>query len=651
VSSSPTNRNSFEFGDFRVDCSDRVLTRNGDLVPLTPKVFDLLLLLVENHGRVIRKEKLMSEVWPDTFVEEGNLTQNISVLRKALGEKRYIQTIPRRGYRFVGDIRVVSLADEELIIHEHSRSRIVISEHETLEPSFPPAPAQLAPVARQSVWTRRRALAVGVLAIVLVAVVLWKFSRKTEPVVLARPQIKTIAVLPFKPLSNEGREEYLELGIADALITRLSSIRQLLVRPTSSVRKFAGASYDPIVAGRELKADAVIDGNIQRLGDRVRINVQLIRISDGSVLWGYHCDDACTDLFTAQDSISENVAHALTLTLTDVEGQALTKRYTNNPEAYQLYLKGRFYWNKRTEDGIRKGIEHFQLAIDKDPTYALAYVGLADCYAVLQGYSSRASQEFFPKAEAAAKKALELDDTLAEAHASLAFCLWAYNWNLAESEKEFRRTIELNPNYATAHQWYGNSVLSVLGRFDEAIAEGKQAQELDPVSLVINMDLGDSFIYARQYDKAIEQLQKTVDLDQNWYSSRLGLGFAYESKGSFPEAIAAYQKATQLDDDPYALAYLGHAYAASGDTENALKVLDQLKQIAKSRSVSAFSFALVYVGLGQKEQAIEWLEQSYKDGAFADVGYIKVDPRFDSLRSEPRFHELLRKLGLDFLNR
>jgi DNA-binding winged helix-turn-helix (wHTH) protein/TolB-like protein/Flp pilus assembly protein TadD len=645
MSASPENHSSYEFGEFRIDRLDRVLMKDGRLVPLTPKVFDLLLLLIENHGHVVGKDRLMSEVWPDTFVEEGNLTQNISVLRKALGEKRYIQTIPRRGYRFVGDIRLVGEDHEEVIIQEHSRSRILISESDVAESLLPPAEPILLPAARRGFFTRRNVvpLATGLMALIVVGII-WNSSRKAEPPV-PRPQIKTIAVLPFKPLSNEGREEYLELGIADALITRLSNIRQILVRPTSSVRKFAGTSYDPIVAGRELKADAVIDGNIQRLGDRVRINVQLIRISDGSVLWGYHCDDLCTDLFTAQDSISENVAHALTLTLTDVEGQALTKRYTNNPEAYQLYLKGRFYWNKRTEDGIEKGIEHFQLAIEKDPTYALAYVGLADCYAVLQGYSSRSSQEFYPKAEAAARKALELDDTLAEAHASLAFCFLAYDWNLAESEREFRRTIELNPNYATAHQWYGNSLLSVQGRFDEAISEGKQALELDPVSLVINMDLGDIFIYARQYDKAVEQLQKTVEMDPNWYSAHLGLGLAYESKDSFPEAIAEYQKATQLNDDPYALAYLGHAYGASGNSESALKVLDQLKEIAKRRNVSAFSFALVYAGLGQRDQAVQWLEQSYQDRAFADVGYIKVDPRFDSLHSDPRFAELLRAMG------
>ena len=647
MSSSPENRSSYEFGEFRIDRLDRVLTRDGRVVPLTPKVVDLLLMLIENHGHVVGKDRLMSEVWPDTFVEEGNLTQNISLLRKALGEKQYIQTIPRRGYRFIGDIRLVQRDDEQVIIHEHTRSRIVINEGGTLETS--PAStsrATLIPTSRTTFWSRRNLLLVASAALaIIVGGIIWKSARKAEPIVAARPQIRTIAVLPFKPSSSTGREEYLELGIADALITRLSSIRQLLVRPTSSVRKFAGTSYDPIVVGRELKADAVIDGNIQRVDDRVRINVQLIRISDGSVLWGYHCDDACTDLFTAQDSISENVAHALTLTLTDVEGQALTKRYTNDPEAYQLYLKGRFYWNKRTEDGIRKGIEHFQLAIEKDPTYALAYVGLADCYAVLQGYSSGTSHQFFPKAEAAARKALELDDTLAEAHASLAFCFWAYDWNLAESEKEFRRTIELNPNYATAHQWYGNSVLSILGRFDEAIAEGKQAQDLDPISLVINMDLGDTFIYARQYDKAIEQLQKTVEMDRNWYSVRLGLGLAYESKGSFTEAIAEYQKATQLDGDPYALAYLGHAYGASGDNENASKVLEQLKEIAKQRAVSPFSFALVCVGLGQSEQAVEWLEKSFQERAFADVGYIKVDPRFDSLRSNPRFVELLRRMG------
>jgi DNA-binding winged helix-turn-helix (wHTH) protein/TolB-like protein len=341
--------------------------RDGELVPLTPKVFDLLLLLIENNGHVVGKDRLMSEVWPGTFVEEGNLTQNISVLRKALGEKRYIQTIPRRGYRFVGDVRLVKPNDEEVIIHEHSRSRIVINESESLESTFQPEHARLVPAAPRRFWALRRAgvLSLGVFALVIGGII-WKVLRKPETPPVS-PQIKTIAVLPFKPLNNEGREEYLELGIADALITRLSGLRQILVRPTSSVRKFAGTNYDPIAAGRELNADAVIDGSIQRLGDRLRINVQLIRTTDGSVLWGYHCDDFCSDLFTAQDSISENVARSLALTLTDVEGQALAKRYTTSAEALRAYLNARYYYGKRTKESATKTVEFLRKAVEIDP--------------------------------------------------------------------------------------------------------------------------------------------------------------------------------------------------------------------------------------------------------------------------------------------
>jgi tetratricopeptide (TPR) repeat protein len=318
--------------------------------------------------------------------------------------------------------------------------------------------------------------------------------------------------------------------------------------------------------------------------------------------------------------------------------------YTESNEAYQNYLKGRFYWNKRNAEAFKKSIEYFNQAIERDPSFAQAYAGLADTYALLPFYSVSLPQESYPKAKAAAKKALEIDDTLAEAHASLAHALFQYDWNLPESNREFQRAIELNSNYATAHQWYGWN-LSVMGRFDEAIAEGKRAHELDPLSMIINADLGSVYIFARQYDQSIEQLRKTIELDQSFYYAHWRLGMAYEMKGSLQEAITEYQKARQLSEDTQMLALLAHAFAASGKRDEALRTLDQLKEISKQRYVPAYGFAIVYEALGDKDQAFQWLERSYQDRAVA-MSVLKVDPLLDNLRSDPRFADLVRRVGL-----
>jgi tetratricopeptide (TPR) repeat protein len=331
--------------------------------------------------------------------------------------------------------------------------------------------------------------------------------------------------------------------------------------------------------------------------------------------------------------------------LNGADEQKVTKNYTENPEAYQLYLKGRFYWNKRTGEALKKSIEYFNQAIERDPSYALAYSGLADAYVVLPGNSATSPQEAYPKAKVAAKRALELDDQLAEAHASLAHALFLYDWNFSEADKEYRRAMALNPNYPTAHHWYGDVYLVRMARFEEAITEVKRAQELDPLSQIINADVGDTYFIARQYDQAIEQLHKTVEMDQNFYVAHWYLGIAYEMKGSFQEAIAELLKARQLNDNPRVLALLGHVYAASGDREGALRTLDQLKQIAQQRYVSGFSFALIYAGLGEKDQAFQWLEKSYQDRA-QELTRLRVDPQVDSLRADPRFAGLVRRVGL-----
>jgi tetratricopeptide (TPR) repeat protein len=383
---------------------------------------------------------------------------------------------------------------------------------------------------------------------------------------------------------------------------------------------------------------------VQRTTDQLRVNVQLIEASTDAHLWGDTFDRKLTDIFKIESEIAKTVAETLQAKLTGSEQHAIAARPTENTEAHQLYLKGRFFWNKRTGNDLRKSIDYFNQAIAADPNYALAYAGVADAYVLLPGYTAGTPRDCYPKAKAAAKKALELDDTLAEAHTSLAMAIWLYDFDFSQATREFQRAIELNPNYAIAHQQYGNVTLSALGRFDDAIAEGKRAVELDPLSLVINTDLGSNYCFARRYDEAIAQLRKTLEMDPGFYIAHVVLGQALDAKGAREAAIVECQKARALNDDPSVLGALGRAYGLSGNKMEAEKILDQLKELSKQRYVAAYSFALVYLGLGNKEEALRWLEQSYQDRAGSDIGYIRVDPLLDPLRGEPRFEALAEKI-------
>jgi TolB-like protein/Tfp pilus assembly protein PilF len=443
--------------------------------------------------------------------------------------------------------------------------------------------------------------------------------------------------------SNDPNTEYLSDGITESIINSLSQLPNLKVMARTTVFRYKGQSSDPQKVGRDLGVEAVLTGKVLHRGDTLIAQVDLVNVSDGSELWGQQYK--LSDALAVQEEIAMEISANLRLKLSGEQQSRVTKHYTENPEAYQLYLKGRFYWNKRTGEALKKAIEYFNQAIEKDPTYALAYAGLADAYVLSSFLSTDSPQEAFAKAKAAAKKALELDETLAEAHTSLASALSLYDWNFPESNREFQRAIELNPNYATAHHWYGGTNLAALGRVDEAIAEMKRAQELDPLSLIINADLGEAYFEARQYDRSIEQLRKTVEMDQSFYYAHYHLGMAYEMKGSLSDAITEYYKARQLDDDPRVLAFLGHAFAASGKRDDALKTLEQLKEISRQRYVQAYSFAIIYAGLGEKDKAFQWLERSYQEHAPRMIR-LKVDPFLDNLRSDPRFDDLLRRIGL-----
>jgi TolB-like protein/Flp pilus assembly protein TadD len=585
---------AYEFGSFCLEVAERRLLRDGEPVALAPKVFDTLLALIEQSGHLVEKEELISRLWPDTFVEEATLARNISDLRKALGEtagQRYIETVPKRGYRFIAKVRQLPATD--ILVHRRTRSRLVVS----------------------------------------------------EEVESPRP-VTSLAVLPFKLLSTDEGEEYLGLGMADALITRLSNICRLIVRPTSSIFRYEGSKQDLVAAGRELKVESVLDGSIQRSKDRIRVTVQLVNVERAASLWADKFDDRFSDIFAVEDSISERVVNALTVKLTEYEKKRLTTRHTLSTEAYQFYLKGRYYWNKRTEEALKKGIDCFERAIEVDPNYAPAFGGLADCYTKLGdvGITALPPQEAFAKARVAVLRALEIDDSLGEAHASLAHLhMHRYEW--LEAEEEFKRAVELNPSYPTAHHWYAYC-LALTGRPDQALAEISLAAELDLLSLIITTDLGEILYFARRYDEAIGQIEKVLEMDPHYFAAHVSRARVLEQKGMYTEAIEEFQKALAISGGSSdTLASLAHTYALSGKRAEALKVVKELGELSSRKYVSPYHVAIIHAALGDRDNAFALLNQAYEEQAEWMI-YLGVDPRLDPLRGDPGFSELLRRAGL-----
>jgi len=455
---------------------------------------------------------------------------------------------------------------------------------------------------------------------------------------------KSTAVLPFENLSEEKGNAYFADGIQDEILARLSKIADLKVISRTSTQKYKSAPINLREIAQQLGVANILEGSVQKSGDAVRVNVQLINALNDAHLWAEIYDRKLTDIFAVESDIAKTIADTLQAKLTGSEKTAIAKRPTVNSEAYELYLKGRYFWNKRTGPDLRKAIDYFKRAIEKDPKYAVAYAGLADSYDLLPAYGAGTPRESYPLAKAAAKKALEIDDTLAEAHTSLGDILCSYDLDFASSIKEFERAIALNPNYATAHHWFGSSTLLVVGQFDRAIAEGKRAVELDPLSLIINADLGYDYFIARRYDEAIEQLRRTIEIDPRFYDAHWTLGEALELKGQLREALAEYKKAAELDDDPFVLGLVAQAYAKLGQRDEALKILEQMQQLATRRYVADYSFALVHMALGEKNKAVEWLERGYRDRAGHEIAFIKLDPMLDPLRGDPRFEALVQKI-------
>ncbi len=652
----------YEFGNFRLDAAKRLLLKGVDeIVPLMPKAFDTLLYLVRHNGKVLEKDELMREIWSDTIVEENNLTQNISILRRVFGEKpgehRFIVTVPGHGYKFVASVQVSSsefqvssLVESEISTSKLNNESQNKSEPETLNLKLETNQDQKLKTENQITKDKlqrtkdknpNRFRLVAVFSALIIGLSLLGFYawRRNEKSVAA--PIKTVAVLPFKSLVAEKRDEALELGMADSLISKLSGGEEITVRPLSAIRRYNSVEQDSLIAGRELETEAVLDGTIQNSGERIRVSARLLRTSDGKQLWAGQFDEKFTDIFAVQDSISERVAAALKIRL----GRAEKKRPTENVEAYQLYMKGRYHSLNLTRAETDKGIAYFQQAIEIDPNYALAYVGLAETYLPMALTSDVPSWEVLPKAKAAASQAIGIDETLAEAHAALGLIIFWYNWDWQAAEKEYRRALELNPNSAEAHFGYAH-LLSNTGRHEQALAEIKLARELDPVSLKTNALEGQILFFAGKPDEALDRLNKTIELNSNFWLSHLFISGVYTEKGMHAEAVTAIKKAEELSGNLQSKAYRAYALGRWGKQTEARTVLDELLKLSNTRYVPPYIFAVVYNGLGESDKALDYLEKSFAEKNLLMV-FLKVEPKWNNLRNEPRFIDLMQRMKFD----
>jgi len=631
----PQSKGRYEFLGFRLDVQERLLLRDGGSVSITPKIFDMLLLFLENPNRLLGKDEIMRIVWPDTHVDEATLTRTISELRKTLGqtagEANLVQTVPKRGYRFVAPVAAVFDPEPEAAV--------------VLEPvaqlTDPPAISENEQARRTSLWNFRPVAVLATLfaGTVLVLAGVWALEVSRTP-----PVSQSVAVLPFKHLGSSGADQFLELGIADTLITRLSSVPALNVRPASAVRKYGDPEQDPAAVGRILKVDTVLDGSVQTMLDKIRVTLRLIRVRDAKPLWAATLDGDARDLFSLQDSVSQEVARALKLQLSPNEKDLFVKRATDDSGAYRSYLKGRFFLGKRSPEGYEKAIDYFQEATQADPSYALAYAGLADVYLLLQGDGLQNPQEATPKARAAAEKALQLDPALGAAHNSLAAIAEDYDRDYPAAEKEFKLALKLDPGFATAHEWYAD-YLGLMGRFDQALAEEDRALEIDPLSLTINEKKGKVLLWARRYDQAIEQLQKTLEMDPSFSPALIWLSRVYAVRGMAVDSLAESQKQNQAQHSTTTMETLAMSYAAAGDKPAALEILRELQERERREYISTFNLSYVYVFLKDRDKALEELNAALERHDM-NVSSLKVDPLLDPLRGDPRFHALLKRANL-----
>ena len=629
------------FGVFELDLRAGELRKHGLKIRIQEQPFQVLAMLIEHAGEVVTREDLQKRLWPaDTFVDfDHGLNKAINKIREALGDSsgspRFVETVSRRGYRFLADVRNADAAPArgpELAAQQHP----VAGGDARLDHARELAKSQrrLSPLT----WT----LSLLVLLLLVTSLAAWRLHPWSRP----PSAIRSLAVLPLESLSGDASQDYFADGMTDELISDLGQISALRVISRTSMMAYKRARKPLPQIARELNVDAVVEGTVLRSGDQVRITAQLIEASSDKHLWSQSYQGELPDALALQSNVARAIADQIRINLNPREQAELKNVRVVNPQAYESFLKGRYFWNKRTTDGLKAALAYFDQAIEEDPKYAQAYSGLADTYALLGDwqYAAMTPNEALPKAKAAAIKALELDSALGEAHNSLAFCLGAFEWDFDSAGKEFQRAIELNPGYATAHHWYAWH-LSVLGRYDEAIAEMRKAQNLDPLSLIINADLAELLLIARLYDDSIQQSRKTIEMDSNFALAHNQLGLAYLQKQMHEEAIAELQKAVRLSrSSPTCVANLASAYVVSGSKNEAAKLLSDLKTRSKPSYSYAPEIAVVYAALGNRDQAMNWLQKGY-EGRFNPS--VLLRPGFDSLRSDPRFQELVGRIGLN----
>jgi len=657
----------FRFGLFEAKTCAQELSKNGTRVKLRGQPFLILEVLLERAGEVVTREEIRQKLWPaDTFVDfEHGLNTSIKKLRQVLcdsaTEPRYIETLPRLGYRFIAPVEIVlqpgpRKATEETGMQVFGIPSVRESARATL------AQASVVSLSAKHGRGRPRLHFVFVAAILVLvgAALIFNVARMRERLFalfrstknasvavasVAKPP-RSVAVLPLQNLSNSPAEDYFADGMTDELTTDLAQFRNLRVISRTSAMHYKGANKTAPEIGRELGVDTLIEGTVQRVGNRVRIRVQLIDSASDRHLWARSYDHELKDVLVLQSSaardIAEEVQGNVAIPQADVQP---SNQHPVEPDAYESYLKGRYFWNKRTEDGLRRSIDYFQQAISQDPKFAAAYAGLAGSYSIL-GSDVLPARLASSKAHAAAMKALELDPTIAEGHAELALVEFYYDWDWTRAEQEFRRAIELNPNYATAHQWYGY-YLAAMGRFAEALEEARKAQQIDPLSLSINTTLAGRYRDLHQYAQAIDLNRRALEMDPNFLPALIALGAAFEDQGNWPEAVSQYQKAVAVSqNNPIALASLGSAYGHLGDRDAARKVIARLQEASKHHYVSAFDLATVFAGVGDSDSAFQWLEKAYADRE-SQMAFLNISRRMDPLRSDPRFADLLRRMGLN----
>lgn len=625
------------FGVFEVDLRAGQLTKRGLRLRLQEQPFQVLAMLLEKPGELVTREELRSRLWPSTVVDfDHGLNKAISKIREALGDSvespRFVETVARRGYRFLADVAVIDTADGQREAAPDDLARP--------NPAFVDL-THAGALPKRSLGPYAWRLLGFILALVLTASLSWIFYFRNQ----SSPKILSLAVLPLENVSGDASQDYFADGMTDELITHLAQISALRVVSRTSVMTYKGVRKPLAQIGGELNVDAVVEGSVLRSGERVRITAQLIRVPADKHVWAQSYEGDIRDTLALQNKVARAIVEQIRVTLNRHERAALEHAKAVNPEAFQAYLAGRYFWNKRTGDGLKKAIDYFNQAIEKDPNYAQAYAGLADAYA-LSGdweYGILSPEDAFPKAKAAATKALALDDNLAEAHTSLAFVLDLYDWDWESAEQEYKRAIALNPGYATAHHWYAWHLI-VMGRNSEALAESRKAESLDPLSPIISADLADALCVAHLYDESVQQSRKTLEMHPYFAVAHYELGQAFAQKHMYTEAIAELRRAIELSGGNTAFdSKLAYAYAISGRTEEAIKIVKDLEVRQGRPSSTDPHIALIYVGLGDHDQAMSWLNKAYQ-ARFNPS--ILMRPAFDPLRSDGRFQNLLRRIGL-----